>query len=364
MYSHVSRRTRPGVAAPGSGGGNQRGGIPRRILLVVIVLLVLAVVATLVVRTTYYQRLQPVSSSQQVVLVTVKTGTSSTEIADMLAKKGLIRSSTIFQWYIRTKDVRDKLQAGTYALRPSMSVQEIVDVLVNGSVKSDLVTILPGQRLDEVRQAFINAGFEPGAVDKALQPDAYADHPALVDRPAGASLEGFLYPDSFQKDDNTDPSVIVRESLDEMAEHLTPAVRNAFAARGLNVFQGITLASIVEKEVSKQSDRSQAAQVFLKRMSIDMPLGSDVTAFYGAIIAGKEPDVNYDSAYNTHTHKGLPPGPISNVSDSSLQAVANPASTDWLYFVAGDDGVTYFSKTLDEHEALVKQHCHKLCAAP
>lgn len=341
----------------------QHGSIPRRILLVALVLVVLVVAATLMVRSAYYQRLKPVSSSQQVVLVTIKSGTTSTEIADMLAQKGLIRSSAIFQWYIRTKDVRDRLQAGTYALRPSMSVQDIVNVLVNGSVKSDLITILPGQRLDEVRQTFINAGFDPAEVDKALQPEAYVTHPALTDKPAGASLEGFLYPDSFQKDANTDPSVIVRESLDEMAEHLTPDIRSAFAAHGLTVFQGVTLASILEKEVSKQTDRAQAAQVFLKRLNSDMTLGSDVTAFYGAIIAGKEPDVSYDSPYNTLQHKGLPPGPISNVSASSLQAVANPAATDWLYFVAGDDGTTHFSKTLEDHEALTKQYCHKLCSA-
>jgi UPF0755 protein len=339
-----------------------QGSIPMRILGVAVVLVLISVAAAIVIRTSYYAKLKPVSSNQQVVLVTVKTGTPSSEIATQLQEQGLIRSSTIFQWYIRTKDVRDKLQAGSYALRPSMSVPEIVDVLVKGSVKSDLITILPGQRIDEVRQAFINAGFDPAAVDKALQPDTYAGHVALADKPAGASLEGFLYPDSFQKDDTTDPSVIVRESLDEMASQLTPNIRSAFASHGLTVYQGVTLASILEKEVSKQPDRAQAAQVFLKRMSTDMTLGSDVTAFYGAIIAGKEPTTTYDSPYNTLLHKGLPPGPISNVSASSLQAVAKPATTDWLYFVAGDDGVTYFSKTFEEHQALIKQHCHKLCS--
>jgi UPF0755 protein len=340
----------------------RRGNVPLRILWVAIILIVVSIAATVAVRTVYYQKLKPVSGSQQVVLITIKTGTTSAEIASSLQQKGLIRSSTIFQWYIRTKDVRDKLQAGTYALRPSMSVADIVNVLVQGSIESDLVTILPGQRIDEVRQTFINAGFEPAAVEKALLPDTYAGHVALADKPANASLEGFLYPDSFQKDANTDPSVIVRESLDEMATHLTPGIRSAFASQGLTVYQGVTLASIVEKEVSKQSDRAQAAQVFLKRIGTDMNLGSDVTAFYGAIIAGKEPVTTYDSPYNTLLHKGLPPGPISNVSASSLQAIAQPAATDWLYFVAGDDGTTYFSKTYDEHQALVKEHCHKLCA--
>jgi UPF0755 protein len=341
---------------------SDRGRVPRRVLLASLIVIAVLLASIMAVRSAYYQRLQPVSSSQQVVIVTIEKGTTSTEISQTLQSKGLIRSGTIFQWYIRTNNVRDKLQAGTYALRPSMSVQEVVDVMVKGSVKAELFTILPGQRLDQVRQAFINAGFQPAAVDQALDPAQYAGHPALADKPVSANLEGFLYPDSYQKNDSTDPSVIVKEALDEMAEHLTPDVRSAFAKHGLSIYQGVTLASMLEQEVSKQSDRAQAAQVFLKRLQSDMPLGSDVTAFYGAIIKGAEPTTDFDSPYNTLKYKGLPPGPISNVSASSLLAVANPADTDWLYFVAGDDGVTYFAKTNDEHIANIKQHCHQKCA--
>ncbi len=146
-----------------------------------------------------------------------------------------------------------------------------------------------------------------------------------------------------------------------MQERLNPDIRAAFTKRGLTVHQGVILASITEQEVSNASDRPVVAQVFLKRMQDGMQLGSDVTAFYGAIIAGKEPTVFYDSPYNTRIHNGLPPGPISNVSASSLQAIANPAGTNYVYFVAGDDGKTYFSNTLAEHEALTKEHCKKLC---
>ena len=92
-----------------------------------------------------------------------------------------------------------------------------------------------------------------------------------------------------------------------------------------------------------------------------MQLGSDVTAFYRSELAGKGQDVTYDTPYNTRIHTGMPPTPISNVSKSSLEAVAHPASTDWVFFVAGDDGVTHFSKTVEEHEALTKKYCIKLC---
>lgn len=338
-----------------------RHGLPRRLLVVAAVLAVLLLTAAVAVRTVYYRQLQPVSQSQNVVVFDIKTGTSSAAIANDLQQQGLIRSSRMFQWHIRTKNVRDKLQAGTYALRPSMSVAEIVDVLVKGSVKADLLTILPGLRLDQVRQTFINSGFQPAAVDAALRPERYADHPALVDKPANASLEGYLYPESYQKTAATDPAVIITAALDQMAGVLTPDVRAGIAAQGLNIYQGVVLASIVEQEVSSPADSPTVAQVFLKRLRLDMPLGSDVTSIYGSISAGQRPSVNYPSPYNTHTAKGLPPTPISNVSQRSLNAVAKPGQTGWLYFVAGDDGKTYFSNTVEDHESLVDQHCKKLC---
>jgi UPF0755 protein len=92
-----------------------------------------------------------------------------------------------------------------------------------------------------------------------------------------------------------------------------------------------------------------------------MLLQSDPTAFYGAAKDGQEPSLRHDSPYNTYLYKGLPPGPISNVSESSLRAVAFPAQTDWLYFVAGDDGKTHFSKTLEKHNELTRKYCKKLC---
>jgi UPF0755 protein len=314
------------------------------------------------VQRVYLQNLRPVSNQAIRQYVTIVPNSSAHEIADQLHNMGLIRSSQAFEWYISSHNDHNKLQAGTYSIAKNESVQQIVDKLVNGKVATDLVTILPGKRIDEVRQMFITAGFAPNAVDAALKPDQYrTDYPALADNPPTAGLEGFLYPDSFQKTATTNPKEIVAASLTEMQTHLTTDIRNGFAKQGLTVYQGVTLASIVEQEVSKASERPQAAQVFLLRLRKGMALGSDVTANYGAIRAGIAPSLTYDSPYNTHLHKGLPPGPISNVSDSSLKAVAHPAKTSWLYFVTGDDGTTHFSKTLEEHDALTKKYCHKLC---
>lgn len=334
----------------------------KRLVIVAIVAVVLLVASTIAVRRVYFNNLEPVSSvSKGSQLVTVKEGMTLDEIADLLKKAGLIRSTWAFRLYVSSKDVRDSLEAGTYSFEATQSTPEIVSQLSHGKIATDLVTILPAQRLDQIKASLINYGFSSADVQKALDPSTYSGNTALVDKPVGASLEGYIYPDSYQKTSSTKPEEIIAAALKEMGDRLTPDLRAAFSAQGLSTYQGIILASIVEKEVSNQADRAQAAQVFLKRLHIGMALGSDVTAIYGSTIAGQGSSLAYDSPYNTLLHTGLPPTPISNVTESSLQAVAHPANTDYLYFVAGDDGVTHFTRTLEEHEAAALKYCHKLC---
>lgn len=326
-----------------------------------IIFVILLIAAVVFIRKTYMDNLKPVSGERISHVVTVTPGATTSEIADELYSKGAIRSDWAFEWFIRNRQLRDELKAGTYVVYENQSVEEIATVLVEGKVASDLVTILPGKRLAQIRDDLIEAGFAETDVDAALEPSQYASHPALTDKPETANLEGYLYPESFQKTSQTTPKQIITQSLDEMQRRLTPELREAFSRQGLTVHQAVTMASIVEQEVGNDADRAQVAQVFLKRYKSDMPLGSDPTAFYGAILDDKDPSVLYDSPYNTRIRKGLPPGPIGNVSENSLKAVANPAQTDWIYFVAGDDGKTHFSKTLEEHEKLTEEYCTKLC---
>jgi len=309
----------------------------------------------------YNTNLQPVSSSTEETVITVQAGAAATEIAEELESAGIIRSARVFDIYTRLEDKRNKLQAGGYKFSPSLSVQQIVQMLVDGSVATDLVTILPAQRLDQVAAAFVQAGYSASEVDTALEADLYRNHSALVDLPPDSSLEGYLYPDSYQRDNNTSLEDIVNASLDEMDRAITPKLVKAWADQGLTVHQAVTIASIVETEVSIPEDRLTVAQVFLKRYNEGIRLGADPTAFYGAIIGGLEPTVHADTPYNTRIYEGLPPGPISNVSSESLEAVAYPSDTNFLFFVAGDDGTTHFSRTLEEHEALTERYCTKLC---
>lgn len=342
------------------GTGRQR--LVRNIWLVVLVGATLAGLAFAGYQIAYNHGLSAVSDNPKTQIVTITKGESVQQIATKLERAKLIRSGWAFQLYVRKKGVADSLQAGTYALAPDQAVPAIVKTLSRGDVATSLVTILPGRRIDQVRADLINAGFAPQAVDAALDPAQYSDIPILAVKPADVqSLEGLLWPESYQKLPTTEPATVIRAALLAMNEQITPDVQAAFGAQGLSTYQGIILASILAQELSKPSDLAQGSQVFLKRLKSGVALGSDPTAKYGAILAGQAPSLTYESTYNTYTNKGLPPTPIGTVTKQALYAATNPANTDWLYFVSGDDGTTYFSRTLQEHEALTKEHCTELC---
>jgi UPF0755 protein len=322
---------------------------------------VLAAAAMATVFGYYMVSLRPVSGEKTSQEITIPEGATMTQIAHSLDEAGLIRHWWAFEWYVHLRDGERYLLAGTYVLSPSQSTPDIASMLTHGKVSTKLVVILPGQRLDQIRQSLIDQGFSDASVDAALEPTQYESLPVLADKPAGASLEGYLYPDSFEKNSATTATDIVKDSLTQMSKQLTHDRKAGFAKQGLTTYQAITLASIVEKEAVTSTDRAQVAQVFLSRLRNGMTLGSDVTAFYGSKLAGAGNSVSYDTPYNTRLHLGLPPTPISNISAVSLDAVAHPSATNWLYFVAGDDGVVHFSKTLAEHERLTEEYCKKLC---
>ncbi len=324
----------------------------RSVVLGILLFLLVAVVggATYLYKT-YQSNLEPVSAVEVTHVFTVEPGATTGQIADKLKAKGVIKSDWAFEWYVRNNQLRDKIKAGTYILSESQSVPEIIDVIVEGKVATDLVTILPGKRIDQIKDDFIEQGFTSEDVDRAFSPDLYADHPALSEKPKDASLEGYIYPESFLKVASTTPEEIIRLALDETELRLTAELRQAITKQGMTLHQGITLASIIEREVHNDDDRAQVAQVFIKRLREGMKLESNATDDYAKL----------DPSYNTYDITSLPPGPISNVSESSLRAVAFPASTDWTYFVSGDDKTTHFSRTLQEHEANIEKYCTTLC---
>lgn len=336
----------------------------RRLWLVLMALAIVVSGAGYGLHAWYNRNLAAVSSSQQIMYFTIEPGASLHEIATGLKQDNLIRSTQAFEAYVRGRQLYAKMQAGTYALSPSMSTPQIVNKLVKGDVSKTDVTIYPGKTLAQIRKIFEQVGYSGHELDVAFNPSTYPDEAILNYLPSGASLEGFLYPDTFQKTAGTPAQDIIRQSLQEMQSNLTPDIINGFKNQGLSVYQGLTLASIVYQESGLPAAQPTVAQVFLLRLKQGMMLGSDVTAFYGSRTAGVGDDVTYDTPYNTRLHSGLPPGPIGNMTDTALKAVAHPSDTDYLFFVAGDDPnhTIHFTHTQAEHEQAIKQYCHKLCS--
>jgi UPF0755 protein len=336
---------------------------PRYIALLAIVGIIVsfAIVGIIGTRFWYENQLKPVSQVSQIVVIEIPKGANVQEIADELAAKKVIRSSQAFQFYVRNNSLNESLKAGIYELDAAKTTPQIVTAITKGDVREDLFTILPGQRLGQVQEALIEYGYSKPQVERALDPAQYAGHPALVAKPSNQSLEGYLYPESFKINASTTPEQIITKSLDEMAEKVTPDLIDAWQKQGLGIHQAISLASIVENEVAEKAERATVAGVFYNRLNINMRLESDPTYLYAGYILGLPGNRQIDSPYNTYRNAGIPPGPISNVSISSLEAVAYPKANDYLFFVAGDDGITRFSKTLEEHQENTAKYCIELC---
>lgn len=327
-----------------------------------ILALLLIIAGTIVVW--YRMALQPVATGEvEATSVQIIEGSSPSDIGQLLQDEGLIRNSLAFEIYVRLHGVRGQLQAGTYQLKASLSTPEIVNHLTSGNVDSLTITFLPGATLAQNRQVLFAAGFSEAEVNAALS-KTY-DSPLFADKPEGTDLEGYIYGETYI----FDLGVTVEEILERtFAEYWQAIEQNdivaGFQAQGLNLFEGITLASIVQREDGNPTNQTNVARIFLNRLELGMPLGSDVTYYYGAEKLGVEPSSDLDSPYNTRIHTGLPPGPISNPGLSALEAVARPAENDYLYFISGDDDVLYMAMTNEEHEMNVQQHCAVKCQLP
>lgn len=299
--------------------------------------------------------------STEKVRVTIEPGSDPITIAATLKKSNLIRSEAAFGWYIRLQGKASSLQSGAYRLSKSDDVPTIVGHLTSGSTDTFSITFFPGATLSKHRQVLIDAGYSAARVDEALK-KTY-DQPVLfAGKPAGTDLEGYIYGETYNFPADATPEQILERTFDQFESVIKQENLAAlYQARGFTLYQGITLASIIQREVATPSDAAQVAQVFELRLSRGIQLGSDVTYQYIADKTGQARSVDLDSPYNTRRYTGLPPGPISSPGLTALKAVGSPAPGDYLYFLSGDDDKTYFAHTNEEHEQNIKDHCQKKC---
>lgn len=335
----------------------KRFGIKLAILLGFLAVAVGILISSLV----WYQwALSAPSVDTREVRIVVEPGETAASIANNLHDHDLIRSRLAFNIYTYLSGARPKLQAGGYVLAPNQDARAIVEHLTSGQTDEFNITILPGLTLNELRTQFIRDGFSDDEITEAFE--ATYDHPLLATKPVNATLEGYIFPETYRMNADQTLQELFERSFDELYSRLEDTkYLEEFTRRNLSIHDGLTLASIVQKEVEDPTDQKQVAQVFLARLGMGMQLGSDVTYMYAAKQMGVTGTPSLESPYNTRKYVGLPPGPISNMNPSAIDAVAFPAPGDFLYFVAGDDGKTYFSKTEAEHEANVRAHCTTLC---
>ena len=308
----------------------------------------------------YNMQLKPVDEKDSsLVTVTIEPDTSPKRIAEVLKEEGVIRNTQAFSIYTRITDTQNSLQAGKYRLSPSETTPEIVEHLTKGTVDTFNITFFPGATLSENRDVLINAGYTAARVDAALA--GTYESTLFEGKPSGGDLEGYIYGETY----NISASATVEDILVRTFNEYEKVVKEndlvaKFKAQGLSLYQGITLASIVQRE-SIGGDEADIAQVFYNRLANGTMLGSDVTYQYAADKMGVPRDTNLDSPYNTRRYTGLPPGPISAPGLNALLGVANPSGHDYLFFLSGDDDVTYFASDLAGHEANIKAHCKIKC---
>ncbi len=306
----------------------------------------------------YYYSLSPRTKDNVYKVVKIETGDTTKEIATRLQKEKIIRNSDAFVLFVRLNGINN-LQAGSYRVSSADSTSKIALIIADGKVTTTDVLVSPGLRLDQIKALLVKDGYSERDIDDALE--AVRDHPLLASYPQEDPIEGYLYPNTYQIEPNTTAEQLIRSILNTFDKSITPEIRRGLAEQGLTIRQAVILASIVQKEVAEPEVQKTVAQVFIKRMNDGMVLGSDVTYKYAAAQFGTPDLPSSNSPYNTRKFLGLPPTAISNFNLSALEAVADPSDTTYNYFVAGDDGTTYFSTTLEEHESYVSKYCIKGC---
>jgi UPF0755 protein len=288
--------------------------------------------------------------------VEIAPGTSATRIAAQLAQSGVIRSQYAFDLLRAAKP--GTLKAGEYRFDHPAPLSEVYARLLKGDVYTVTVTIPEGFNIFDIAAAVEAAGLAPKADFLAAE----RSHTELVSNydPRARSLEGYLFPDTYHFSRHATPA--------QMLATMVRRFRQAAAQLGLaakpseTIAQTVTLASIVEKEVSDPAERPLVAGVFVNRLAQGIPLATDPTVIYAALLDNRyrgtiyASDLLSGSPYNTYKHLGLPPGPICNPGIAALRAAISPAKTNYLYFVSDANGHSRFSATLKEHTSNVLEY--------
>ncbi len=297
----------------------------------------------------------------QTIIYNAKRGIGDEDIANDLKEQGIIRSSLFFEFYVVISRQHSKLQAGRYNLSSSMSVAEIVKKFVSGNVIKERIIIFEGWDTKDIALYLESEKLYPKKdfLD-LLKKDFNSEFSFLRSKPKDLSLEGYIFPDTYYINSGEKIEDFLMVTLANFDRKLTPDLRKEISSQNKSIFQIITMASIIEKEVRSTEDKKIVSGLLWKRIESGMPLQVDATVNY--ITDKNDPrvtikDTKIDSPYNTYKYQGLPLGPISNPGMDSILASIYPTKSEyWYYLSASRTGKTIFSKTLEEHNRAVAKY--------
>jgi len=340
----------------------------RRLAVVLVVIAVLGFGTSRGLDWWNYNLNTPVSTTSQQVVFHVDTGELASQIGEDLYVQRLIRDRNAFDLYIRITNAAPKFEAGTFLLNRNMNLMQIVDALEHGRPDQLLVTIPEGFPLKFQAGYVEKSGLGTAAdyLSAARDPAVAVSYDFLTSRPANADppLEGYLFPDTYLVDKSVGVKELVKAQLAQFGNIFSPALRDQItkpaAGRPAESVESIViLASMVEREANKESDRGNVCSVYYNRLKIGMPLGVDATLLYALGRLTPEPtyaELQLNTPFNTRKHAGLPPGPISNPGKAALLACVNPPKTAYLFYFTDRSGTTHFETNQQDFDKDIQKY--------
>jgi len=345
----------PGRTGPGRAGRNKgsKREIKNKRLLISIIACCFLLPASFILYEIYIPR----SAAVGVKEITINPGMGSRRIAALLKQEGAISSKWAFVIYVSLKGQASSLKPGVYRFADDSSIAELAPILIAGADNSATITIPEGWSIKDIAVYLAEQGI--GSIEQyrgftsAKSATAFAPRfEFLRDRPAAAGLEGYLFPDTYHIFSDARAEDVILRMLENFDRRVNADLRDEIIRQGKTIFAVVTVASLLEKEVVSDQDRSLVSGILWKRLEQGMPLQVDATVTF---ITGKKTvkvsrsDLAIDSPYNTYKYRGLPQGPIANPGLAAIRAAVYPQKSPYLYYLSAPDGRTVFSRTLEEH---------------
>ncbi|MBU4422050.1 endolytic transglycosylase MltG, partial [Patescibacteria group bacterium] len=304
----------------------------------------------------------------ELIFFKVEEGEGVGTISKKLQENGIIDNVFVFKSYVWLFGLESIFQPGDYTLKKGQKISSLANEMTIIRIKEKTFTIIEGWNLRDLAEYLISKGLiknedelyyltgRPAVDYRSAKVDFKGGwrYDFLADKPSYVSMEGYIYPDTYRILADGTIDDLLKKALDNFGKKLTPEIREEIKKQGKTIFEVLTTASIVEREVNTYEDRRTVADIISRRIKYGMPLQMDSTVNY-VTASGRSrstyEDLAINSPWNTYKYKGLPLGPINNPSVLSIKAVLYPVSNDYLYFLTDKEGRVYYAKTGAEHQA-------------